>query len=90
MKRRVEERGGSQQGLWDLEQACKSFRISGPEGRRDIELLYIELSVHEIALTIGSRESSRTVDFLWRWNLSISTFIRTRHIGVQRSKGTTA
>jgi hypothetical protein len=90
VKRCVEERGGSRQGLWDPEQARKSFGISGPEGRRDIELLYIELPVHEIALTVGSRESSRTVDFLWRWNLSVPAFIGTRHIGVRRSEGTAA
>jgi hypothetical protein len=34
-----------------------------PEGRGDIELLYIELLVREIALIVGSRENSRTVDF---------------------------
>jgi hypothetical protein len=87
VKRRVEERGGFRQGLWDPEKARKSFGISGPEGRRDIELLYIHLSVHEIALILGSREISRTIDFLWRRNLSVPAFIGTRHIGIRRSEG---
>jgi hypothetical protein len=38
-------------------------RFRDLEGRGDIELLYIELPVHEIALIFGSREKSRTIDF---------------------------
>ena len=68
-------RHASLSGFWD------------PEGRGDIELLYIKLPVCEIALIVGSRESSRIVDFLWRRNLSIPTFIGTQHIGVHRSEG---
>ena len=80
MKRRqhVEGPETSSRVLWNNE-VKYHFSISEfqkTEGGEDIEfsIWHIELLVCEIALTIGSRGRTTTVDFPWKWNTSVSVF----------------